>query len=102
MKKIKPQPNEKIDYQTDFPNLEEVDFERELGFVSKVLDKFDSAQEEKQNSQIQPWNAIDMFGLSISSQVESLDKIEATLHRVIQKHQGIFNHELKMRRNYID
>lgn len=94
---IEPNPDKIIEYQTDFPNTSEVDFEKELSFVSKVLNKFgDDSQENKS----QRWNAIDMFGLSISSQTESLAKVERTLNRIIAKHKPLFNHEVRIRKNF--
>lgn len=96
MTKIKPNPNQKTEFLTDFPNLEEVDFEKELNFINKVLDKFEVSSEEKN----QPWNALDFFGLSISSQTEPLSVIEETLHRIIAKHQSLFNHEVRLRKGF--
>lgn len=96
MTKIEPQPNEKTDFMTNLPNLTEVDFEKELDFINKVLDKFEPEQEK------QSWNSIDFFGLSVSSQTEPLNFLEQTLNRLIEKHQGIFNHQLKLKMGYLD
>jgi len=97
MTKIKPNPNEKTDFKTDFPNLSEIDFEKELTFVSRVLDKFEPSEEKQQN---QSWNSLDFFGLSVSSQTEPLKKVEETLHRIIAKHESLFKHQFQMRTGF--